>query len=173
MLKKNNLIIYALVLVVLVLGIFVLFQYYSLGGIVNEPFEKNESELIAVEVFYANSIKNPEMLDCSLVFPVNRVVKNRGKIYEETLRILLDGPNLDEQTAGYKNMIPESTQLNFAKFNNGILVADFNDKLDYAVGGACWVSAIRSQIEQTMKQWPEVREVVVSVNGKSEYILQP
>ncbi len=172
MLAKKDLAIYILTFLVLILVVFVLFQYYS-NNDSSQPFEQNEPELISVQVFYANSIKNPEMLDCSLVFPVSRVVTSREKIYEETIKLLLQGPSLDEKTVGYKNMISENAGLNFAKFNNGILVADFNSQLDYAVGGSCWTAAIRSQIENTMKQWPEVKETVISINGKSEYILQP
>jgi len=168
-----NKLIFVLAVVVSCLGVFVLFQYYSRVTVLTQPFEKNEPELIKVKIFYSNTQKNPEMLDCSLVFPVERVVKDREKVYAETLEQLLLDPSFEEKNAGYKNMIPMGTKLNYVKLEGRTLHADFSKDLDYAVGGSCWVSTIRSQIEDTMKQWPEVQNVLISINGESEIILQP
>ena len=49
----------------------------------------------------------------------------------------------------------------------------FNAKIEEGVGGACKVTAIRSQITETLKQFFAVTQVIISVNGKTEGILQP
>ncbi|KKR08154.1 MAG: hypothetical protein UT32_C0003G0030 [Parcubacteria group bacterium GW2011_GWC2_39_14] len=169
----KNIIIYILIVIVLSLAIFVLFQYYAGVETVDRAVVKDEPEIVKVMIYYSNSVKNPAMLDCSLVFSVERVVTSREKIYEATINQLLLEPTKEEITLGYKNLIPVGTKLNFVKFDNGILQADFNESLDRGVGGSCLVSAIRSQIERTMQQWPEVKSVVVSIKGESEIILQP
>ncbi|PIP22172.1 MAG: hypothetical protein COX38_02115, partial [Candidatus Nealsonbacteria bacterium CG23_combo_of_CG06-09_8_20_14_all_39_25] len=48
-----------------------------------------------------------------------------------------------------------------------------DEQLEFQVGGSCKVSAIRAQITQTLKQFPTVDEVVISINGRTEDILQP
>jgi len=45
--------------------------------------------------------------------------------------------------------------------------------LQYQVGGSCRVSAIRAQIIETLKQFSTVKNVVISINGRTEDILQP
>lgn len=169
----KNIIIYILIVIVLSLAIFVLFQYYTGVEIADKAAVKEEPESVKVIVYYANSVANPQMIDCSLVFPVDRVVTNREKIYEEAINRLLLGPTKEETKQGYSNLIPAGTRLNFVKFDDGVLQADFNEGLDRGVGGSCLISAIRSQIERTMRQWPEVKNVVISIKGESEIILQP
>jgi spore germination protein GerM len=45
--------------------------------------------------------------------------------------------------------------------------------MQYEVGGSCRVSGIRNQIIQTLKQFPTIKNVVISVEGNSEEALQP
>jgi len=45
--------------------------------------------------------------------------------------------------------------------------------LEEAVGGSCRVTAIRSQIEQTLKQFSTVQSVIISIDNRTEDILQP
>jgi len=51
--------------------------------------------------------------------------------------------------------------------------ADFDEQLEFQVGGSCRVSAIRAEITQTLKQFSTVKEVVISIDGRTEDILQP
>ncbi|KKQ80408.1 MAG: hypothetical protein UT02_C0009G0006 [Parcubacteria group bacterium GW2011_GWC2_38_7] len=169
----KNIVIYILIVLVLVLAIFVLFQYYSRVETVDKAVTKDEPEVVAVKIYYSNSVTNPAMLDCSLVFPVDRAVVGREKIYEETVNQLLLGPSKSEEQNGYKNLIPAETRLNFVKFSNGVMQVDFDKTLDQNIGGSCLVSAIRAQIESTVRQWPEVKEVLISIDGVSDTILQP
>ena len=50
--------------------------------------------------------------------------------------------------------------------------ANFNNELNKAAG-SCLVSAIRAQIENTLLQFEGINNVVISVEGKTEEILQP
>jgi len=167
----KNWAIYFLVVLVAVLLVFVLFQYYS--ATVNEGAGAKETKLQEVQVYFANKVTNPEMLDCSLVFPVRRVISLETNIYESTIEQLLTGPSEAEKQQGYETLIPVAAKVNFVSFDNGVVTADFDKNLDYAVGGSCWVSAIRSQIEKTLSQWATVKKVIISINGESEMILQP
>lgn len=50
---------------------------------------------------------------------------------------------------------------------------DFDERLEFQVGGSCRVAAISAQIRETLKQFPQVKEVIISINGRTEDILQP
>ncbi len=50
---------------------------------------------------------------------------------------------------------------------------DFDETLEKAVGGSCRVAAIRSQITKTLLQFPSFKKVIISINGRTEDILQP
>ncbi len=56
---------------------------------------------------------------------------------------------------------------------NGLARIDVNAMLEFKVSGSCRFQSIRAQIEQTLKQFPTVREVVISIDGRTDEILQP
>jgi spore germination protein GerM len=56
---------------------------------------------------------------------------------------------------------------------DGVADVDFNEKLEEGVGGSCMVAAIRAQITETLKQFYSVEQVIISINGRTEDILQP
>jgi len=45
--------------------------------------------------------------------------------------------------------------------------------LEFQVGGSCRVAAISAQIMETLKQFPTVKDVIISINSRTEDILQP
>jgi spore germination protein GerM len=59
------------------------------------------------------------------------------------------------------------------KIEGGVATVDFDKTLMDKVGGSCRVGAIRSQIENTLKQFSTIKEVIVSVGGKTEGVLEP
>jgi len=56
---------------------------------------------------------------------------------------------------------------------DGVAQVDFDAQMEYQVGGSCRVGMIVRQIQETLKQFPSVKEVKISINGRSEDILQP
>jgi len=55
----------------------------------------------------------------------------------------------------------------------GIAKVDFDEQLEFQIGGSCRVAAIRAQITETLKQFPTIDSVVISINDRTEDILQP
>lgn len=111
--------------------------------------------------------------DCSVVKASPVSMPSSIRPIESTLRALLavdssDGP------VGLATMIPDRTQLVSLVVNNGTATAVFDAGLERDGGGSCRVLAIRSQIEKTLLQFPSVKKVVISVQGKTpEETLQP
>ena len=125
-----------------------------------------------VTVYYGNSNLNPGSADCSAVFPVTRETREPIKGYA-ALDELLKGPTWAEQNAGYYTSINGGVKLNSLTIIDKTAYADFDAQIEKEVGGSCRVTAIRSQITQTLMQFPTVRSVIVSVDGRASDALQP
>lgn len=125
---------------------------------------------IPVKVYFSKTDSN----ECGLVYPIERKVAGRLAIYRAALEELLKGPNADDVAAGYRTSIPGSVKLkSVAADAAGTVTADFDARLSIGVAGSCRVESIRAQIGATLKQFPEVHDVVISINGKTEGILEP
>lgn len=131
--------------------------------------EKNDS------TFYLGFIseKDAATKDCTKILSAVRVVPQTPAIAKKTIEELLAGPTIGEIGDGMLTIIPSGVKLNSLLIKNGVATADFNDKLTSKVAGSCTVGAIRAQITETLKQFPTISDVVISVNGVSEGILQP
>lgn len=130
-------------------------------------------DTVSVNLFFTNS-EMDFWQNCERVFPVSRNVSSEGNIYRVAIEALLEGPTDEESNRGYGTSIPERAKLkSVAADANGIVTADFSKYLDQGIGGSCMVGSIRSQIEQTISQFPEVRGVVITVEGNEEEALQP
>jgi hypothetical protein len=119
---------------------------------------------------YFNNFGNDT--DCIEVFPLFRTVPKTNTI-NYTLQELLKGPSSLELSGGYSTSIPQDVFINSINIENKIAYVDFDSKLQNEVGGSCRVSAIRSQITKTLLQFDNIDEVIISIDGRSEDILQP
>jgi len=130
-----------------------------------------KEEFVSVKVFFNNTKLDPE-ISCNKVFPVKRSVSKAGKVKEETLTELLGGPTASEVSEGFFTLINSGVKLKKLSISGNTATADFDERLEVP-GGSCWVSAVRAQITQTLKQFPGIENVIISINGRTEDILQP
>ncbi len=86
---------------------------------------------------------------------------------------LLSGPTTEEEEDGLSTAIPEGTELIDIDIADGVATVNFSEELHQDVAGSAWVTNIRDQIEQTLMQFETVDDVVISINGETEDILQP
>ncbi len=107
------------------------------------------------------------------VLPVERSVPLSERVEEAAIYDLLEGPSLDEENEGFSTAINPGTELNDFVLANGTALVDFNEVLEQGVAGSAWVMAIREQIEKTLLQFETIDEVIISINGRTEDILQP
>ncbi len=102
--------------------------------------------------------------DCSVVQSVEMTVPRSGLPVETALRSLLTmGPTMSSR----RTAIPADTKLVSIKVSGGTATVVFSPELQNYGGGSCNVQAIRAQIEQTLKQFSSVNNVVISVEGKT------
>lgn len=125
-------------------------------------------ETMTIQVFFNNLDQND---DCSAVFPLQREIAQTQTPARSSMELLVAGPTNSELDQGYTSSISNDTKINSIRIENGTAYVDFNEDLDAA--GSCMVLSIRSQITQTLLQFPTVNNVVISIDGETEEILQP
>ena len=133
----------------------------------------NTEETMTVKIFFGNSIFDPEILDCQKNFSVERTIPKTEAVARAALEQLLAGPTDEEKAEGYFTSINPGVKIQSLVIANGVANVDFDEQLEFQVGGSCRVAAIASEIRETLKQFSTVEDVVISINGRTEDILQP
>jgi len=116
---------------------------------------------------------NTETLNCAKVLPLEREIPKTESVARAALEQLIKGPTDIEKSAGFITNINSGVKIQSLIIKDGVAKVDFNDELEKGVAGSCKVTAIKAQIEQTLKQFSTVKSVVISINGKADDILQP
>jgi len=111
--------------------------------------------------------------NCTDTAVIEREIEKTSAPARAAIEELLKGPILLEIDLGFSTTIPADVKLQKITIENNIAKVDFDETLERGVGGSCRVAAIRSQITQTLKQFSNVKEVIISINGRTEDILQP
>lgn len=133
----------------------------------------DESEAMTVKVFFNNSQMDPEF-SCNKVFAIERKIAKTEAPARKALELLLEGAlTFAEQEQGFGSSINPGVKIQRLTIENGAANVDFDEQMQFQVGGSCRVSAIRAQITETLKQFPTVDNVIISINGRTEDILQP
>lgn len=127
---------------------------------------------INLKIYLGNSLRDPTA-SCDMVFPVVRTIEQTQTPGRRALEELLKGPTAEEKNEKYFTSIPSGVRVKSLTIINGVARADFSPELDKGVGGSCRVVNIRKQIEETLKQFPTVSQVIISINGNTDEILQP
>ncbi len=137
------------------------------------PVYLQRIETLTVKLFFGNSQLDPEVLDCAKNFSVERTIAKTPAVARVALAELLKGPTEAEKNQGFFTSINQGVKIQKLTIENGVAKVDFDETLERGVGGSCRVAAIASQIRETLKQFPTVSEVVISIDGRTEDILQP
>jgi len=135
-------------------------------------FDKTVQETITLKVFFNNDELDPEF-SCNKVFPVEREVPKTQAVARAALEELLKGPTENEKEQGFLTNINPGVTIQSLTIEDGVARVDFDEQLEFQVGGSCRVAAISAQIRETLKQFPTVESVIISINGRTEDILQP
>lgn len=153
--KKGPFIILTSVLILIILGLVCFLEGF-----------------LTIKVYFNNN-KLDSGFSCNEVLPVERKIVKTKAVARAALEELFKGPTEKEKKEGYFTSINPGVKIQKLNIENGVARVDFNETLEFQVGGSCKVSAIRAQITQTLKQFPTVKEVIISINGRTEDILQP
>lgn len=136
------------------------------------PVNFNSGQTTKIKIYFNNSKLDPEA-SCNKAFAAERDIPKTSAVGRAALEELLKGPTATEKDNGFFTSINSGVKIQSLSIENGVAKVDFDEQLEAAVGGSCRVAAIRAQITQTLKQFPTVKEVIISINGRTEDILQP
>lgn len=125
-----------------------------------------------VNVYFGNKNMGSSE-DCSKVFPLSRTILNAETFGPGALGALLKGVSAGEKEAGYFSSLNDGILLQKFEIKNKTAYVDFDSRFNEGMGGSCRVTAIMSQIENTLNNLPDIDAVVISVNGETEGILEP
>lgn len=110
---------------------------------------------------------------CNAAFAVEREIPNTIAVAKAALEELLKGPTDAEKSEGFFTSIPTGSELNSISIVNGEAWADFNEITELG-GGSCSMAGRVAQITQTLKQFPTIISVKLSINGRTgDVIFQP
>lgn len=132
-----------------------------------------QPETQTIQVYFGNTKTDPNTMYCERTYPAPRTIAQTQAVARAAIEELLKGPTAEEQTQGFVTSLPSGVVIQKLTIENGVARIDFNETLEYQVGGSCRVAAISSQIRNTLLQFPTVDSVVISINGRTEDILQP
>jgi spore germination protein GerM len=131
-------------------------------------------EITSVKVFFSNSQEDPGAEVCEQVYSVEREIEPTPAVAKEALDQLLAGVTADEKVGGYFTNINTRARVVSVAIEQGVATVVFNEDFQTGMAGACKVTAVRAQIEETLKQFPTVQEVIIKVEGiPDEEVLQP
>ena len=184
---------YQLIILSFASGIFILTFF---GGLLGELFHNvltkiqksivkdfvQTREYNTLQVFFPNSFRDPDNLYCEQTYPVERKItmltdndkSKLGELIYLAISKLLDGPTEEDKNEGFFTSINIDTKVKKITVEDNVASVEFDDTLSKGItADSCQSQAIRSQINETLKQFPEIQEVVILVNGKTKGILQP
>ena len=160
------------IFIIFLIFIFVVGSIIAFIFLLPEKETEKFPELIIVEVFFNNDRLDPEF-SCNKVFPVEREIPKTQAVARAALEELLKGSTEVEKEQGFFTSINPGVKIQKLVIEEGIAKVEFDEQLEFQVGGSCRVAAIRAQITQTLKQFPTVQSVIISIDGRTEDILQP
>ncbi|MCK5044890.1 GerMN domain-containing protein [Candidatus Parcubacteria bacterium] len=135
---------------------------------------ESSQEFMTIKIFLSDSnFLNEPYFDCSRTMAVERQVPETLAVASNAVKALLRGATQEETNQGFVSNISSGVRIQSLNIENGVAKIDFNEQLEFQVGGSCRVTAIRAQITETLKQFSTVDSVIISINGRTEDILQP
>lgn len=155
---------------ILVLAIALVVKYAgtsSTRGTVAGAFEWEKE----VNVYFVDAEK-AKTSSCEADAALKRTIPNAETLGPGTIDALLQGLS-SKEALSYYSAISEKVLLQKFEIKNKVAYVDFNGSLNDGVAGSCVVTAIRSQIEKTLTDLPDINSVVISVDGQTEGILEP
>lgn len=133
------------------------------------PIRFRDIETVEIEVYF----NRRGIAECEETVGVTRQIPRTRDPVRAALEHLLAGPGAAESERGYLTSIPAGVTIQRLSLRNGRLKADLSRQLEAGVAGSCRVMAIRSQLERTLGNLPDVNSVLISIDGRVDDILQP
>ncbi len=122
------------------------------------------------KVYFGNSLLNPNIEDCSLVYPRERIMPATSSTPQLVLQELFKGPTEIEKSQGYFSFFSEATRdiLKGLKIENNTAYVDLKDirQIIPNASASCGSAEFLAELENTLKQFPAIEKIVFALDGK-------
>ncbi len=142
-------------------------------GVVSVPITFGKADARTVQMYFLDVSKDPQRLRCDQTYGFARRLPSTDTPMRTAAEALLGGPTALDAQRGASTAIPGGVTVRSLTLKGGTATVDLSRELQGNVAGACRTAAIRSQITQTLLQFPGVKKVTIMVEGKSKGVLQP
>jgi hypothetical protein len=146
------------------------FEYSAKDGSeinkVEIPVTFKKVESMNVKVFFGNRKEDPDIQNCSQVYEVSRRIPKAPSIARQALLELLAGPYAMEEDNGFFSGINQGVLLRKVTLSSGVATLDFSSDIKNGMEGSCEIDMIKAQINETLKQFPTIKEVKITIEGK-------
>ncbi len=162
------------------------------NGVIQEVTEGQRPITETMEVKIYLQKQRSENVDCVCNDIVTRVVPKTQAVARVAIEELIKGPSEEEKRYGYDACLPtkdtierykevvgigaewgDKIKINKVETKGGVIYIDFSEEINAYGGGSCWIESIRSSIVNTLMQFSTINDVVISIEGETELILQP
>ena len=123
-----------------------------------------------VKIFFGNRKEDPDGENCSRVYEVSRRIPKTSGVAKAAISELIFGTYLEEEDNGYFSEINRDVKMNKITIAGGIARVDFSKELADSIGGSCEKEIVKAQINETLKQFPTVKEVEITVDGRKDIL---
>ena len=130
-------------------------------------FKKVQSKLISV---FFNNLPTKESNNCGDIIGVERRIINDVNIFDNSLKELIRGPTVLDMKNNLTTSINSETKLLGLVVQDGVARADFSNTLAPSAEDLCNIKNARAQIEQTLKQFTEIKRVIISIDGRTNVL---
>lgn len=130
------------------------------------------SEKTKFSVYFNNSKLNPNIQDCSLVYPVIREVPKTLAVGQASLEELFKGPTIEEKKLGYTSFFSDITKniLKSIKIVDKIVYVDLTDVRSVIpnASSSCGSSQFLAEMTNTLKQFSSIEKVIFAIEGNTQ-----
>lgn len=116
-----------------------------------------------VFVFFGNTVRDPQLQKCAVTYPVERTLPKGADTLRFALEELMKGPTDADVQEGAVSYLPEGLSLKSVSVKDGVATVVVGTSAQSSSIGTCRSIAYRSQLTSTMKQFPNVRDIVFKV----------
>ncbi len=155
---KNKYILIILALIVVGAGAYLVVA--KKVGVGNSGGNKNTVNLYYYNLTEDRKIADYVPCDPKAVLPVEREISNDVDRVQETVKLLFGGNLVDsEKVQGFEPKISNTFSLKQVSLENGVLTVEVGLLPGKFYAGSCLTTIFGTELNQTIKQFPEIREV--------------
>ncbi len=127
-------------------------------------------ETMTLKIYFGNNNFNPNAIDCSQVYPLERVLPKTDGVAKAALQELFKGPTEIEKFQGYYSWFFDQTKniLKNIKIENETAYVDLSDirQIIPNASTSCGSAEFLAELETTLKEFTTIKKVVFAIDGE-------